>query len=77
MSHIRSHQPWPVTEDEIKQVDVRTKWPHEALDFTPWLAKNLHLLGDALEMKLEPVQMEVPVGPYFLDISGERWPTKA
>ena len=57
-----------VPEDGIKQVDVRTKWTHEALDFTPWLAKNLHLLGDVLEMKLEPVQMEVPVGPYYLDI---------
>ncbi len=55
-------------EDEIKQVDVRTKWKHEALDFTPWLAKNLHLLGDVLEMELELVRMEEPVGPYFLDI---------
>lgn len=55
-------------EDEIKQVDVRTKWEHEALNFTPWLAENLHLLGDELEMELELDQMEVPVGPYFLDI---------
>ncbi len=55
-------------ETEEKHVDVRTLWPHEALNFTPWLAKNLHLLGDALGMKLEPVQTEVPVGPYFLDI---------
>ena len=55
-------------EEESKQVDVRTKWEHEALDFTPWLANNLHLLGDALEMKLEDAQTEVPVGPYFLDI---------
>ena len=57
-----------VPEDEIKQVDVRTKWKHEALDFTPWLAENLHLLGDKLGMNLESVQMEVPVGPYYLDI---------
>ena len=57
-----------VPEDGIKQVDVRTKWEHEALNFTPWLAKNLHLLGDTLRMKLELVQTEVPVGPYFLDI---------
>ncbi len=57
-----------VPEDEIEQVDVRKMWKHEALDFTPWLAENLHLLGDELGMKLEPVQMEVPVGPYSLDI---------
>ena len=55
-------------EDGIEQMDVRKKWKHESLDFTPWLAKNLHLLGDALGLKLEPVQTEVPVGPYFLDI---------
>ena len=55
-------------EDEIEQVDVRDKWEHEALNFTPCLAKNLHLLGDALDMKLEAIQTEAPVGPYFLDI---------
>ena len=55
-------------EDGTVQVDVRKMWKHEALDFTPWLAKNLHLLGNTLGMKLEPVQTEVPVGPYYLDI---------
>ena len=57
-----------VPEDGTEQVDVRKMWKHEALDFTPWLANNLHLLGDELEMKLELDQMEVPVGPYYLDI---------
>ena len=55
-------------EDGIEQVDVRTMWKHETLDFTPWLAKNLHLLGDTLGMELEPIQTEVPVGQYYLDI---------
>ena len=55
-------------EDEVERLDVRSMWKDEALHFTPWLAENLHLLGDALGMKLEPVQTEVPVGPYFLDI---------
>ena len=55
-------------EDEIEQVDVRTKWRHEALNFTPWLANNLHLLSDATGMKLEKVGTEVPVGPFSLDI---------
>ena len=57
-----------VPEDGIEQVDVRKMWKHEALDFTPWLAENLHLLGNTLGMKLELDQMEVPVGPYYLDI---------
>ena len=50
------------------QVDVRSKWRSEAYDFTPWLAKNLHLLGDEIGMKLDLVQMEKPRGPFSLDI---------
>ena len=54
----------------IEQVDVRDKWPNEALDFTPWLSENLDLLGNALGMKFELVRTEAPVGgpPYYLDI---------
>ena len=55
-------------EDKSEQVAVRDKWEHEALNFTPWLYENLDLLGNAIGMKLKPVQTEVPVGPYFLDI---------
>ena len=55
-------------EDESEQLAVRDMWEDEARDFTPWLAENLHLLGAELELKLEWVQSEVPVGPYFLDI---------
>lgn len=55
-------------EDEIEQVEVRTKWEHEAHKFTPWLAKNLNLLSDATGMKLKTVGTEVPVGPFSLDI---------
>lgn len=55
-------------EDGLEQLDVHTMWRHEAHDFTPWLAENLHMVGDAIGLKLEPVQTEVPVGPYFLDI---------
>ena len=49
-------------------VGVRLKWPHEEQNFTPWLSKNLNLLGEKLGMPLELIQTEVPVGPYFLDI---------
>ena len=51
-----------------KHLNVRSKWPHEALDFTPWLAENLDLLGEATGMSLEPVRQEAPVGPFFCDI---------
>lgn len=53
---------------KIDRVAVRDIWDHEALDFTPWLADRLDLLGDALDMKLELVQREAAVGDFSLDI---------
>jgi hypothetical protein len=56
---------------ELKAVDLRTFWPGEASDFTPWLAQheNLKQLGAALGLiDLEPVQSEVSVGPFSADI---------
>ncbi len=55
-------------EEGIEIVDVRTKWPNEAYDFTPWLAKNLRILGEAVGLKLEPVREEQQVGSFSLDI---------
>ena len=57
-----------MTTPEEVQVDTRTMWKDEALDFTPWLADHLDLLGDAVGLKLEFVRQEVPVGPFYLDI---------
>ena len=56
------------TKDGSEYGDVRDKWPHEAQNFTPWLAKNLDLLGEVLGMKLELVQTEALIGPFSLDI---------
>ncbi len=53
---------------KVERVDVRTIWPHEAHDFTPWLASRLDLLGDALGMDLELVRREAGVGDFSLDI---------
>ena len=53
---------------EVDRVDVRDIWKHEALDFTPWLANRLDLLGDALGMELDLVQIEAAVGDFSLDI---------
>lgn len=55
-------------DQQRERVDVREIWPHEALDFTPWLADNLGPLGEELDLRLELVAREVPVGPFFLDI---------
>lgn len=55
---------------ELTLVDVRTVWPGESTDFTPWLAeeKNLELFGSALGLELELVGTEVQVGPYSADL---------
>ena len=56
------------TEGGFERLEIRSVWPSESWDFTPWLAKNLHLLGDAIGMKLKLVQTEKIVGSLFLDI---------
>jgi hypothetical protein len=54
----------------LKRVELRTIWPDEAADFTPWLAReeNIGLLGEALGLELEVEHTEVAVGPYSADI---------
>ena len=66
-------------EEDVEQLDVRTKWPHEALDFTPWLAEqeNLDLLGAELGLSLECAQTEVQVGSMYLDILAKERDTGA
>ena len=44
----------------IRITDLRSVWPHEANDFTKWLAQeeNLTLLGDAIDIELELEERE-------------------
>ena len=53
---------------KLEVVDVRKVWKHEARDFTPWLADNLALLGDALQIDLKLEHIEARVGDFSLDI---------
>ena len=50
----------------LESVDLRSYWPHEAMDFTPWLAQDQHidLLGEALGLNLRGAESEVRVGPF-------------
>lgn len=54
--------------EEIR--DLRVVWPKEALDFTPWLAKeeNIALLSDAVGLDISVNTTEAPVGGYRADI---------
>jgi Domain of unknown function (DUF4268) len=54
----------------LEPVDPRSIWPHEALNFTPWLAANADRLADALGIELELEDTEHAVGGYSLDVIG-------
>lgn len=42
----------------MEPVSVRTVWPHEERDFTPWLAEHFDYLNDALDMNMVVVAQE-------------------
>lgn len=54
----------------LTTVEPRAIWPHEALDFTPWLLKNVDVLSDLLGMDLVLEESEHPVGGFSLDLMG-------
>ena len=52
----------------LSTVDIREVWADEARDFTPWLAENADLLGEALGLDLVHEQTEAAVGRYSADL---------
>ena len=54
--------------DLKQEYDLRTVWPNEACDFTPWLENNLNLLGEAIGVDLCFRERESAVGKFSLDI---------
>lgn len=54
--------------DLKQEYDLRTVWPNEAYDFTPWLENNLNLLGEAIGVDLCFRERESSVGKFSLDI---------
>ena len=53
----------------LKEItDLRSIWPHEALNFTPWVAENVDLLADAVGMDITVDETESQVGDFNVDI---------
>ena len=53
---------------ELKSVPLREVWEKEDQHFTPWLAENIGVLGDAIGMTLEVEAQEKMVGTFRADI---------
>lgn len=54
----------------LKSLDLRTVWGHEAIDFTRWLAneENISILADELGVEIENIKAEESAGRYSVDI---------
>ena len=62
----------------LKPVSLWKAWPHEAHDFTPWLAKHIDRLGATLDLRLEQVQREVTLpGAGQVDLCAQQAETGA
>ncbi len=57
--------------------DLRSVWDNEAQDFTPWVAENIELLGNALDLNLNVIERESAVGRFSLDILAQDEDTEA
>lgn len=55
---------------KMKRIELRSKFPSESGDFTPWLAEeeNLAQLGEVIGLDLELEAQEKEVGPFRADI---------
>jgi hypothetical protein len=54
----------------LDRVALRTAWPNEATNFTPWLAEkaNLDLLAEKIGVPLQLEAVEKEVGTFYADI---------
>ncbi|MCM1986948.1 DUF4268 domain-containing protein [Methanococcoides seepicolus] len=60
-----------MTIGKIEKVPLRNMWENEAHNFTPWLADNIDILGDAIGMNLSFIEREKKNGSFSLDILAE------
>ena len=55
---------------ELKEVDLREVWAHEAHNFTPWLSENLGRLSKVIGIPIDLDGTEVAVEQFAADIVG-------
>ncbi len=53
---------------DLKDVELREVWNHEAKEFTPWLSENIDRLATAVGLRMEPEGTEVAVKQFSADI---------
>jgi len=69
MQNIGNMEIWRMPDfGTLRNIDLRKIWPHEANNFTPWLAENIEALGEAVGMELELTESEADVGDFSLDL---------
>ncbi|HEY4507734.1 MAG TPA: DUF4268 domain-containing protein [Candidatus Paceibacterota bacterium] len=58
---------------KLKKIELRQAWPHEANDFTRWLAleDNLRALSSEVGFDISLIQTEAAVGGFNVDILAE------
>lgn len=54
--------------ERLTDLPLREAWRHEASDFTPWLARNIEHLSEAIGIPLELTGTEVAVESFSADI---------
>lgn len=53
---------------KLQFLELREVWKKENIDFTPWLADNIQLLGDVLGLEIELREREASVGAFSCDL---------
>ena len=55
----------------IKRVELREVWKHEARDFTTWLQNSLDCLNDIINIQLTSAEREQSAGSFNIDLLAE------